>query len=316
MDANIKASELLDLLLDINANPALPPELRFNISLDASHSALASIPSVVPDDITPQTANEMLLEYTVAVQRGQIPHLDLNVIRHQLDEKLTAQGVTSVETLDANTSHAAVPADETAWPEDIRGPDPPSLLTAEEEDAYLLRLDAKLGDPVSLDRMKEKEKDGGDEKHWAELTPREAERQIELQNPQSQHNWLKTHAKNGTDIDDTESLASHDTKPASGRGGKGKRDLAKQVGDRAVGRAREGFSPSTASAGFGDEDELAFVDEHPGAGKKRGRGDLDGTYRVKGGKTGSGKGKRKRSGEDVASVTSGNAKKAKVDVTE
>ncbi|KAF2169285.1 hypothetical protein M409DRAFT_65002 [Zasmidium cellare ATCC 36951] len=310
--------ELLDLLLDVNSNPALPPELRFNISLKESHSAIASIPSVVPEDILPETANEMLLEYTLAVQRGQIPHLDLNVIRHQLDKTLTAQGVTPVETLDQATTHTIVPASERDYPEDMRGSHPPSFLTAEEEDAHLLRLDAKLGDPVSLDRMKEKKEEGADEKHWADLTAREVERQIELQNPQSQHNWLKTHAKNGAgmDVDDNESLASHDTKPATGRGGKGKRDLAKQVGDRAVGRAREGFSPGAASAGFGDDEDFAFVDENPGSSKKRGKGDVDGTYRVKGGKTGAGKGKRKRSGEDVASTASGSAKKAKVDVTE
>ncbi|KAK4503673.1 hypothetical protein PRZ48_004588 [Zasmidium cellare] len=310
--------QLLDLLLDVNSNPALPPELRFNISLDQAHSAIAAIPSVVPADILPETANEMLVEYTVAVQRGQIPHLDLNVIRHQLDKTLAAQGVAPVDHLGHTTSHTIVPANDSDMPEDMRGSNPPSFLTAEEEDAHLLRLDAKLGDPVSEDRMREKEKEGADEKHWAELTPREVERQTELQNPQSQHNWLKTHAKNGAgmEVDDNESLASHDTKPAPARGGKGKRDLAKQVGDRAVGRAREGFSPGAASAGFGEEDDFAFVDEHPGASKKRGRGDVDGTYRVKGGKTGAGKGKRKRSGEDVASTASGSSKKAKVEANE
>lgn len=272
---------------------------------------------MVPEDITPETANEMLMEYTVAVQRGQIPHLDLNVIRDQLDKALTAQGAITLQALNDSTPHPLLP-EESERPEDMQGSNPPSFLTAEEEDAHLLRLDAKLGDPVSLDRMKEKEKDGQDEKHWAELTAREVERQIELQNPQSQHNWLKMYGKNGVamEMDDNESLASHDTKPATGRGGKGKRDLAKKVGDRAVGRAREGFSPSAASAGFGDDDELAFVDEYPGAGKKRGRGEVDGTYRVKGGKTGAGKGKRKRSGEDVASTAGGSAKKVKVDATE
>lgn len=318
-DTDHMNSELLDLLLDVNSNPALPPELRFNVSLKEPHTAIAAIPTVVPEDIAPETANDMFLEYTQAVQRGQIPHLDLDVIRHQLDKTLTAQGVTSIDTLDTTISRAVVPTNERELPDDMHGPNPPGYLTAEEEDAHILRLDAKLGDSVSFDRTrKERESNGPDEKHWAELTPREIERQIELQNPQSQHNWLKTHAKNGAglEIDDNESLASHDTKPATGRGGKGKRDLAKQVGDRAVGRAREGVSPSAASAGFGDDDELSFVDEHPGASKKRGKGDVDGTYRVKGGKVGAGKGKRKRSGEDVAFAASGSAKKAKVEATD
>lgn len=293
----------MELLLDLNQNPALPPDLRFDISLQNERTAVASIPSVVPPEITPQGANDLLMEYTVAVQRGQIPHLDLHVIRAQIDKRLAKQGVTSLDHLESTVSHAIPDADFEQLPDILKGSNPPGFLTSEEEEAYLLRLDVKLGDPLSVDRAKEKE-GGNEEKHWAELTAREVERQVELQNPQSQHNWLKTHTKpNGADEnDDAESLTSQAVKAAQPRGGKGKRDLAKQVGDRAVGRARDGYSPSAASAGYGEEDELSFVDEYPatGSSKKRGRGDADGTYRVKGGKTSAAKGgKRKRADEQA-----------------
>lgn len=301
----------MELLLDVNQNPALPPDLRFDISMPEEHTAITSIQNVVPADVTPQAANDLLMEYTVAVQRGQIPHLDLHVIRDQIEKRLAAQGVTSLDELQASVPQ---PSTDGPLPDEIQGENPPGYLTGPEEDAYLLRLDAKLGDPVSL--TKEKQEGIAEEKHWADYTAREIERQVELQNPQSQHNWLKTHAKQaagvGADIDDNESLASHETKPTSGRGGGGKRNLAKQVGDRAVGRAREGASPGAAS--FADEDDLGFIDDHlQSAGKKRGRGEVDGTYRVKSGKSNAtgGKGKRKRSGEDTP--TGGSAKKSKVD---
>lgn len=238
----------------------------------------------------------MINDYTHAVSRGQIPHLDLHVIREQIDKKLAAQGVLSLDELASGVSHT-VPPESGELPEDLQGSNPPAFLTTDEEDAYLERLDFRLNnDRLPLKKESELPLE---ERHWADLTPREAERQVELLNPQSQHNWLRTHQKPGTgvEIDDTESLASHETKPVPARGGKGKRDLAKQVGDRAVGRAREGFSPGS---GFGDDDDYAFVDEHPGSGKKRGKADPDGPYRAKGGKTG--KGKRKRTSDETASA--------------
>ncbi|KAI5367341.1 putative INO80 complex subunit 3 protein [Septoria linicola] len=288
---------ILDVLLDLNQNPALPAHLRFDVSLTEEHSAIASIPSVVPADITPTAANDLLMEYTVAVNRGQIPHLDLYVIREQIDKTLAKQGLASLESLEESVSHARPTPDS---PANFQPDFASSYLTAQEEDESLLRLDAAIGDPVA--QVKEKEQ-ADDVKHWADLTPREIERQTELQNPQSQHNWLKTHAKQSgptADIDDNDSI---DAKPARGAGAK--RNLAKQVGDRSLGRAREGASPAGS---FGDDDELSgFVDDHP---KKRGR-DPGSTYRIKGGKSNgaNGKGKRKRSDE----TPSGSAKKARTE---
>ncbi|PIB03198.1 hypothetical protein CB0940_11612 [Cercospora beticola] len=290
---------VLEVLLDLNQNQALPTDLRFDVSLENEHSAVANIPSVVDSNISPTEANALLMEYTTAVQNGQIPHLDLHVIREQIDKKLARQGLLSLDKLEEEVSHAR-PSLEKPLPSDIKPDNASSYLTSQEEDDYLLRLDATLGDPVA--QIKEKEH-AEDIKHWADMTPREVERQTELQNPQSQHNWLKTHAKQSgptADIDDNDSV---DVKPARGAGAK--RNLAKQVGDRSLGRAREGASPA---ASFVDDDEFgSFVDDHP---KKRGR-DPDSTYRIKGGKGSAtnGKGKRKRSDE----TPNGSTKKARVE---
>ena len=323
-------SGVLDLCLDLNQTPSIPPELRFDISIPARLSTSAA--TIVPPNITPEQGNHILNDYQNAVQNRQIPPLDLLVIREQIDDRLAAQGVTPLSKLEATVSHPSVMSNDLL--EDIRAGEQPGYLTPDQEAAYLIRLDARLGDPYGLPKTQPLESQNiagtAEErpKHHAEFTPRELERKVELENPQSQHNWLRNHTKlahvgAGDLVDDNESLASHqDVKPPTARrkgggGGSKKDNLAKQVGDRAVERAREGYSPG-AGSGF-EEDELAVGDDAvvgSGWSKKRSR-DPDGTYRLKGGKGGgssAAKGsKRKRSGEDVGSSAGGGGKKPKVE---
>jgi len=207
--------------------------------------------------------------------------------------------VTPLEYLERHIPHPIVTGEDDL-PEEDRGDQPPAFLSTSREAEYLQRLDAKLGDRFSLD----KESAQPQSPHQAELTPRELERHMELLNPQSQHNWLKTHSKMhaSLDNDDAESIISHEggsaSKPSGRKRGK---NLAKQVGDRAMERAYEGVSPGAAS-GF-DEDEVSMTAEDTlGSGKKRPR-DSDGAYRVKGGRGGAVKGKRKRATEEGSAST-------------
>lgn len=288
----------------MNSTSALPPHLRYDISRPKNQA----LPNVVPPNIPPDQANGLLSEYQAAVQEGRIPQLDLHVIRGQIEARLTVQGVAALGDLEERISHA-VPSDtqEGAIPEDLRIDDPPGYLTSAQESAHLNKLDTKGISEMPFPAPPLPGGSSQDEKHPAELTARELERQMEHNNPLSQHNWLRLHTKLHPDGEagDTESLASHDTKPAPrkrGGGGAGK-NLAKQVGDKAFERARDG--------GSGDEDELGGLHGLPedGAsggsarGKKR---DPDSTYRIKGGGGGASKngatakgGKRKRSGEEV-----------------
>ena len=323
-DTNIQCSGLLELSLDLNQTPSIPPTLRFDIALPGQPSQTLSATNAIAPDLTPDKANAILMDYTSAVRSGHIPPLDLQVIRQQLDDRLAAQDVLPLSALETSVSHA-IPA---THPPDQE--EQPSYMTPEQEGEYLSQLDTRLGvgDPPYLlpshqhkDATSTPEKDKQEKPHWAELTPRELERQAELQNPQSQHSWLKHHSKlhlsaPALEVDDNESLASHDTKAAPAprkRGGKDKHaNLAKRVGDRAVGRANAG-----------EEDDLAGGEENGsvggGSGKKRAR-DPDGTYRLKGGGGkgkggaggGGGGGKRKRSGEDVAGG-GGGGKKARLE---
>jgi len=291
------------MCLDLNQNSSIPPELRFDVAYPGRKTGSQMI---VPANITPEAANEMLMRYKQAVHAAQIPPLDLHVVRAQIDQRLAEQDVIPLQVLQSATAqpvHLDDPKREVA---------PVGYLTSEQEAEYLLRLDAKTDDPLSVVVRANDSKHGDDDKLSGDLTLQEVERQNELLNPQSQHNWLKHHPKPGAigAVDDNESLASHDTAKAAPKKRGGNKNLAKQVGDRAVERAREGFSPGAAS-GF-EEDELTIADEHPGPVRKRGK-DPDGTYRSKAGK--GGKSKRKRSGEEVGGPSSA-SKKARVESVE
>lgn len=286
-------SELLEILLDMNQSAAIPTDLRYDVRLPIQRE----YNDLVRSDITPQEANELVAQYTRAVSNGTIPPLDLQIVREEVDERLAAQGVQPLEALEKSVTHP-IATSEQDLPEEDRGDEPPNYLSTSQEAEYLQRLDAKLGDRLSLD----KETTHPPIPHQAELTPRELERHMELLNPQSQHNWLKTHSKMhaALDTEDTESLASHEggsSKPAGRKRGK---NLAKQVGDRAVERAYEGIGSPSAASGF-DEEEMQTTEDAPGSGKKRPR-DPDGAYRVKGGRGGM-KGKRKRATEEGAGMS-------------
>lgn len=324
LTCSLLISGILDICLDLNQNPSIPPELRYDISLPDRKQGVSETPNKVLSDITPEYANSLMLQYTQAVQLGQMPPIDLHVIRENIEERLAAQGVPPLSELERKTAHPRPGlADGALSQELMRDEVAASYLTAELEDAYLLRLDAKLGDPFAVGKMTDNTHQS-EEKHLAELTPRELERQSELLNPQSQHNWLRTHAKPAPsagaawagDVDDNESVDSpkasaHPRKRAPNK------NLAKQLGDRAVDLARGNrdpmMSPSAASGQF-DEEEIAMMEEIGGsASKKKGR-DPDSTYRVKGGKGGGGGGKAKRKRTTEEGVGAGSAtKKARIE---
>lgn len=310
-DADHFRSGLLELCLDLNQNASIPPEVRFDVSLPDPPPRVSSGDSFVPPNITPEEANATVLDYNLMVRQGKIPPLDLVDMRSQVDAKLAAQGIEPLSTLERKVNQPVGTKLDADVEQEL------GFIPFDQEMEYLARMDAKLslnGSFPSDPRHREVEQ----ERHHAEFTPRELERKTEFENPQSQHNWLKTHTKvlgNDADGDDTESLASHDLggggKPSNKRKS-GKGNLAKQVGDRAVERAREG-----SMAFSNDEDELASDVGLAGStsGRKRAPKDPDGTYRVKGGKAGApgAKGKRKRSGEDMPGGPAVAGKKARVD---
>ncbi|OQO02368.1 hypothetical protein B0A48_11922 [Cryoendolithus antarcticus] len=299
---------LLETLLEINQSPVVPAELRFDVRLPSQRSLGTGH---VRSDISLQEADEMVGEYTIAVQHGRIPPLDLAIIREQVQEALASQGVVGLEALEARVPAPIVGALEDL-PLECRGNDAPGYMSAELEAEFYARLDASLETGLGFEREGVV---GVGEVNQADMTPRELERQMELQNPMSQHNWLKNNTKAQED-DDANSVVSVDGwgKPVVTKKRPGK-NLAKQVGDRAVERAREVGSPSAAS-GFEDDEHGVGSEDLGGSGKKR-KVDGDGAFKAKSRKSGGeggGKGKRKRATEEgVAGSASASAvKKVKV----
>ena len=176
------------------------------------------------------------------------------------------------------------------------------LSTSHEED-YLLRMDAKLGDQWALSQTRPPTPPT-----ITTMTPREVERDVELRNPMSVHNWLKTHKTDLNEADDKSSEAGGGNGRKSGGAAGAARNLAKRVGDRAVERARdthEGGSPRGSIRGGGadgvpdGDDDIVSVEgggsadnSGNGSAKKKSRDD-DHAYRPKGGRS-SAKSKRKR----------------------
>ncbi|KAK5727464.1 hypothetical protein LTR15_003360 [Elasticomyces elasticus] len=336
---------LLDILLDLNASPSLPPHLRFNI--ERGDYSLHVPAMEIPADISPEQANETFQTYKHAVQSGSLPAMDLQIIRHELDRKLAAQETIHIDQLAAQMPSLPVKAEGAVLSSDDLPTSEPAYLTPEQESAYLSSLDSRLGDNGSHNREAPTPLSTSEEKHFAEMTPRELERHVELLNPNSQHSWLAARQKLGilpgaTAVEiggpdnDNDSVISHEPAAAAAvkaprkrvRKPKADGDLAKRVGDRAVERAREegggeGAGSPLVTAGSGTNSTGVGEDEDPsvaaqGSGRKK--RDVDGGYHPKGGNTGKkgagGGGKRKRSGEDVGAGTPGTAKKLKTEAGE
>ena len=93
------SSGLLEMCIDLNQNPSIPPELRFDVSLP-SRTGNTTTPFIVPAGISPEAANDMLLHYKQAVHDAQIPPLDLHVIRAQIEQRLAEQNVRRLPDLE------------------------------------------------------------------------------------------------------------------------------------------------------------------------------------------------------------------------
>lgn len=298
---------LLELCLDLNNSSSLPPDLRFDIRLRDSPSRVSTEPAYINPNISPEEANQRVHDYTAAFHTGKVSQAEWNQVKGQIDEALALQGVEPLGRLEQGTSRPKGTND--------RVDEELGFMSFEQEDVIIERTWEKyqhLAPATRLSRGSATEVD----KHTAELTPRELERKTEFENPMSQHNWLKARAKPGADDGDAESIASHDPtappKASNKRKSGAKGSLMRQMGDKAVDRAREG-----SAASFGEEDELAGAapglgDVGASVGKKRSK-DPDSTYRVKGGKSGNAKGKRKRGGEDEGGAGSAGGKKARLE---
>lgn len=271
-------------MLDLNSSLKIPHALRYDISLPTERNEY--------DGISLDEANNIISDGHRAVQHSGFPQAEFLRMRTTLEAALAKQQVRSLADLEANVPHPIYDPERDGIPQhlaDLQLEQHPAYLTSAHEEEYLLRLDAKLGDQWSLRQPRP-----SPPTNLASMTARELDREIELKNPFSVHNWLKKHADKHA-IPDADGASDVGATPATG---KRRNNLAKKVGDRAVAAAREREgSPVSVVAKTEDDtmdDELGYVEEAtPGKSKKSAGAEKDDTYRPKGGRSGN-KSKRKR----------------------
>ncbi|KAK1828169.1 IEC3 subunit of the Ino80 complex, chromatin re-modelling-domain-containing protein [Podospora conica] len=301
----IQKDRLVDLLLDVNNCPQIPPERRFDLRLPA------------PAD-------------------PEAPALDID---RSAPSTTTVPPSKSLATLLASTPHATIAAASESYPSllaDLAAgrdspadpnqglPHPPSFLTADDIDNYLYELDVSLGVPNLLPTL-------APVAHETAAAPQPPvkdgslshSRDFQLRNPTSVYNWLRKHAPK-TFLQDAEAHGhggggadeDHAPAPTSTRGGRGKGERGPRGGGSTRGK-RGGKAAAAAAAARaelhhhedGDETMALYGEGTPTAkGGKRKRGsaaDDDPGYRPKGGSSRPPAKKKRRSDGAEGAATGG-----------
>lgn len=307
----IQKDRLLDLLLDVNNSNQIPPEKRFDLSIEPSSGKDdlyldIDRPSTPPGGIRPAKSYKGLLQ--------DVPHMRFSQAAECFPELL--------RDLEAGRDSPADP--------NQGQPHPPSFLTADDIDNYIYELDQQLTrkeaseagttNPENLPSLAPIAQQNG-----AAANARDsgllASRDFQLRNPTSVYNWLRKHAPK-TFLQDTEAHGDDNDHgesrgTTSGRGGRAKGERGGGSGSRGgrgdsnSARTKRGGAKSAAASvevpEFPDEDNnFEAVTPSVTKGKRKRVVDDDPGYRPKGGSSRPTKKKRKsEGGGGEATPTSG-----------
>ncbi|KAK3305380.1 IEC3 subunit of the Ino80 complex, chromatin re-modelling-domain-containing protein [Chaetomium strumarium] len=304
----VQKDRLLDLLLDVNNSPQIPPEKQIDLSLDVPSEDDALILDIDRPSTTrqggpaPATSYKRLLE--------EVPHFTFSSAPERFPELLA--------DLEAGRDSPADPGQGQSHP--------PSFLTADDIDNYIWELDTHLGHEDAANGSGRK--DSGllptlaPLAHADRANPKDAQRDFAIRNPTSVYNWLRKHAPK-TFLQDAE----HDKDagkengddghgPGSARRGKGER-APRGTGSTRAKRASAAHTRAAAAAeSFEDlDDEFGYggVAATPstvgggggGKGKRKRVVDDDPGYRPKGGSSRPNKKKRKSEGVEKTPTSNG-----------
>ena len=301
-------SRLLDVLLDINNCNQIPPEKRFDLSVDPPSEKDGLYldidrPSTPPGGIRPSKSYKELLQ--------DVPHMRFSQAAEVFPELL--------RDLEAGRDSPADP---------FQGqPHPPTFLTADDIDNYMWELDQRV-------TRKEANETGVQpppalptlapvaQPNSIAANAREsgllASRDFQLKNPTSVYNWLRKHAPK-TFLQDTEAHGDDNDHgestrgTTSGRGGRAKGERGGGPGSRGgrgdsgSGRGKRGGGVKSAAVAidvpeYPDEDNnfeaAAAATPSTTKGKRKRVVDDDPGYRPKGGSSRPNKKKRKSEGGD------------------
>ncbi|KAK0616240.1 IEC3 subunit of the Ino80 complex, chromatin re-modelling-domain-containing protein [Immersiella caudata] len=293
----ISKDRLLDLLLDVNNSPQIPPDKRFDLSLDPPSDE--DTPCLDIDRLsTPPPGAAPSKSYKRLIREA--PHFPYSSAPERFPELIA--------DLEAGRDSPADPAQGQAHP--------PSFLTADDVDNYMWEIDSRLAEeeyarsgkliaplPTLAPIAHANENAGKDTG---------SNRDFALRNPTSVYNWLRKHAPK-TFLQDGE---SHDKEngdePSSGRGhGRGKGERGSGRGGSVRGKRMS--KVAAAESVDADEDtgyDAAVTPSAGGKGKRKRIVDDDPGYRPKGGSSRPTKKKRKSEG-GIDSTPTGGPKKAR-----
>lgn len=286
----------MDLLLDVNNSNQIPPEKRFDLSLDPPSDPNApgldiDRPSTPPGGVHPAKSYKRLGQ--------EVPHFTFSTAGDRFRDL--------INDLEAGRDSPADP--------NQGQPHPPSFLTADDIDNYLWEIDVRLAEkeyaktgnmPVMLPTM-------APIAHGAEKEPQTNSRDFTLRNPTSVYNWLRKNCPN-TFLQDNENEKENGDEQhgSTGRRGKGERGGRQGGSGRTKRQSAAHQRGKDADAMDYDEDtanDVATPSGVGGKGKRKRVVDDDPGYRPKGGS--SRPTKKKRKSEGVDSTPSGGAKKAR-----
>lgn len=273
-------SQILEVLLDMNENPRVPPNLRFDLREPSEiNSALPPLDPVELQRRLQELRNDML--------NG---HISPEEFAMKADQLHAAHPIALSRTLPA--LEASVPHTErlpVPPPEGILlGDHAPGYMSPAHEEEYLMAMDAAIADP-SYDP----DAHDGRPLRMSNTHPLPSEKELKIQNPDSVYNWLR---KNQPQVFLQDKDAAHPENASE----KSSAKVASTGGRKRPSAAAQ----STPGPKNDQEEEDGFVPEAGTAGSKRGRGskDDDYSYRPKGGS--SRPTKRKREDGDPATKSS------------
>lgn len=265
---NCYCSQLLQLLVDLNLCPQVPPRSRYDLKPPEGRADAKSMPAVAEED----------------------GHLDLRKARHQLQTgELDTAGYREIETALLKTSEfapsrsyssllpLAPPPSQTTEKKDTGNGVSSGFLSIKQEEQYIQGLDAFLDGTASNPRPHAANNLGS---RNAEKTT-ERERETQLKNPVSVYNWLRKHQPQ---------VFLQDNEPSTEK-------PPRATGSRISTRKSASKEMFKQEPDFYDEDGIA-VDVGSSSRGKRKR-DNDGGYRPKGGTS---RKRRKETKEDSGRI--------------
>lgn len=257
-DTDLLLSRLLDLLLEINNSPQIPPEKRIDLSLKppSDHKAIS-----LPLDREPQSTEATGFKSLKTLVR-EVPH---------------SSYAQAKEVLPSIVSELKAPEGE-AHPADF--------LSADDVDNYIYELDMHLDPDTHIPTLAPRA-------HPSTHQPPNPH----LKNPTSVTNWLRKHApkvflQDGETHHDDDAGEGGHTGGRKSRGGRGERGGRASTRGKRASLAAKAAAAEKADWDASMDDDADFGTTPVGRGKRK-RGDDDGGYKPRGSSTRPVKKKRK-----------------------